>query len=115
MLPFYIIIILIVVIIIKKHYFILILLKHVFGKDFPIKEHDIANKFLNTESNIFDKIYYKYSDYLLNRKNKKNNVNKENKIFKIPSININQIGKINTLYKNNSILYIILNSYLKLD
>ena len=44
------------------YYFILCILKNILGKDFPIKEHDVSNKFIQHNYNLFDKIYYNYSD-----------------------------------------------------
>ena len=50
-------------IIIYFNYFeFLCILKNLLGKDFPIKEHDVDNEFLKKKSNIFDIIYYEYSE-----------------------------------------------------
>ena len=54
-------------IIIYFNYFeFLCILKNLLGKDFPIKEHDVDNEFLKKQSNIFDIIYYEYSEKKLN-------------------------------------------------
>lgn len=63
---------LIIILVYINLYFILCVLKNIFGRDFPLKEHDVNNTFVSQNNNFFDKIYYKYSDIELNKlKNKK--------------------------------------------
>ncbi len=59
---------LILIFIYFSYYFVLCFFKHMFGKDFPIKEHDSGNAHVNKSTNFFDNIYYKYSETELNRK-----------------------------------------------
>ena len=82
-------------------YFIMFFTKNIFGKDFPIKEHDEFNKFHDNPTNFIDNIYYNYCN---NRLNKLNNyydkLEKQNTTYILPSINADQIGSIQK-YTNN--------------
>ena len=55
----------------------LCILKNLLGQDFPVKEHDIDNKFLTNQINIFDSFYYNYSENKL----KELKINKPTKLL----------------------------------
>jgi hypothetical protein len=98
---FLIIFILIFVLSYYNFYFIIFLIKNLFGKDFPIKEHDELNKFHDNHTNYVDDIYYKYCNYRLDTLNNYyDKLEKQNNTTILPSINSNQIELIQK-YTNN--------------
>jgi len=76
-------------------------IKNLFGKDFPIKEHDELNKFHENPTNFIDDIYYKYCNYRLDSLNHYyDNLEKRNNTYSLPSIESHQIDLIQK-YTNN--------------
>jgi len=95
------IIILIILTIYLNFYFIIFFIKSLFGKDFPIKEHDELNKFHNNETNFIDDLYYYYCNNKLENLNRYSDaLPKKNNTYILPSINSDQISLIQE-YTNN--------------
>jgi hypothetical protein len=75
--------------------------KNLFGKDFPIKEHDELNKFHENPTNFIDDIYYYYCNYRLNSLNiNYMTIDPKNNTYVLPSINADQLSLISQ-YTNN--------------
>jgi len=82
-------------------YFVIFFFKNLFGKDFPIKEHDELNKFHGNPTNYMDDIYYYYCNLKLENLNKYyDKLPHKNNTYVLPSINIDQIHLIQK-YTNN--------------
>lgn len=82
-------------------FFIMFYIKNLFGKDFPIKEHDELNKFHENPTNFIDDIYYKYCNYRLDSLNQHyDKLEKRNTTSILPSIEADQIELIQK-YTNN--------------
>jgi hypothetical protein len=82
-------------------YFIIFFIKNLFGKDFPIKEHDELNKFHDNPTNFIDDIYYSYCDHKLkNLNNYYDKLPEKNNTYLLPSINADQTELIQQ-YTNN--------------
>jgi len=82
-------------------YFVIFFFKNLFGKDFPIKEHDELNKFHGNPTNSIDDIYYYYCNRKLENLNKYyDKLPHKNNTYVLPSINADQIHLIQK-YTNN--------------
>lgn len=82
-------------------FFIMFYIKNLFGKDFPIKEHDELNKFHENPTNFIDDIYYKYCKYRLESLNQYyDKLEKRNTTSILPSIEADEIDLIQK-YTNN--------------
>jgi hypothetical protein len=89
------------VIIFLNFYSLLFFVKCLFGKDFPIKEHDELNKFHDNPTNFVDDIYYNYCAYRLKSLNAElDKLPKQNNTYVLPNINPDQIDLIQE-YTNN--------------
>ena len=82
-------------------YFVIFLFKNLFGKDFPIKEHDELNKFHDNPTNFIDEMYYSYCNRILeNLNNHYDKLPFKNNTYVLPTIQANQISLIQQ-YTNN--------------
>jgi len=82
-------------------YYILFFIKNLFGKDFPIKEHDELNKFHDNPTNFIDDMYYSYcSSSLKSLNDYYDKLPKQNNTYILPSIRPDQISLIKQ-YTNN--------------
>jgi hypothetical protein len=82
-------------------FFIIFFIKNLFGKDFPIKEHDELNKFHDNPTNFIDDMYYYYCNCKLQNLNKYHDkLPEKNNTYALPSINADQIHLIQK-YTNN--------------
>ena len=82
-------------------FFTMFFIKNLFGKDFPIKEHDELNKFHDNPTNFIDDIYYKYCMHRLDSLNKYHDkLPQKNNTYTLPSIEAEQISLIQQ-YTNN--------------
>lgn len=98
---FIIIVIIIFFVLFVDFYFIIFFLKNLFGKDFPIKEHDELNKFHDNPTNFIDDIYYSYCNRKLENLNSYyDKLPFKNNTYILPSINPDQINLIQE-YTNN--------------
>lgn len=98
---FILIIVLFLILSYYNFFFIIFFIKNLFGKDFPIKEHDELNKFHDNPTNFIDDIYYNYcNDKLKKINNQYDKLPKQINTFVLPSINADQIDLIQQ-YTNN--------------
>lgn len=82
-------------------YFVIFFFKNLFGKDFPIKEHDELNKFHNNPTNFIDDMYYSYCNRKMEILNNNYDIlPQKNNTYILPSIRADQISLIQK-YTNN--------------
>jgi hypothetical protein len=95
------ILVLLILIFFFNFYFFIFFLKNLFGKDFPIKEHDELNKFHDNPTNFIDDMYYSYCSRSLEKLNKQyDGISKQNNTYVLPSIRADQMYLIQE-YTNN--------------
>jgi|LauGreStaDraftv2_3_1035109.scaffolds.fasta_scaffold01561_2 hypothetical protein len=94
-------VIVVVIVVYFNLYFVFFFAKNLFGKDFPVKEHDELNKFHDNPTNFVDDMYYSYCSRNLEKWNRYHDaLPKTPTTFVLPSINADQISQI-AHYTNN--------------
>jgi hypothetical protein len=106
------IIIAIFIIVYFNSFCIIFFIKNVFGKDFPVKEHDDLNKFHDNPTNFVDDMYYSYCNRLLTNLNIYSDNLKQNNTYVLPSIHVNEISMLKE-YTNNYRTPIVIKGLIK--